>query len=139
MGHLRKRLAGSEIAPGEQPTVQISVAMRHGHLAEETQEKLRQKAEKLSRFFERLTSIEIVVDLREPSRPSVGVNVSAEHKNDFVAHEQADNLLTAMETAVQKLEQQLRKYKERVVERHRDPEARRQEAPPAVADDDSEE
>ena len=121
--------------------MQISVAMRHGHLNEATQEKLRHKAEKLGRFFERLTSIEIIVDLQEPNRPRIDVNVSAEHKNDFVAHDQSDNLIGSMEAAVQKIEQQLRKYKERVQERHRDPDARRQDGSPAAttADDEGEE
>jgi putative sigma-54 modulation protein len=105
--------------------VQLSISTRHGHLSEATQEKLRAKAEKLARFFDRLTSIEITVDLNDPQTPRVDVIVSAEHKHDFVAHEQGDNLLGAFEACVQKIEQQLRKYKERVQERHRNPEARR--------------
>jgi putative sigma-54 modulation protein len=109
--------------------VQISISTRHGQLTEETKQKLRSKAEKLDRFFERLTAIEIVVDLEVPQKPKVDLNVSAEHKHDFVAHEQHENLLSALEAAVQKVEQQLRKYKERVQERHRNPDARRVEAP----------
>jgi putative sigma-54 modulation protein len=116
--------------------VQLSISTRHGHLTEATQAKLRAKAEKLGRFFERLTSIEIVVDLEDTQRPKVDVVVSAEHKHDFVAREESDNLMSAMEAAAQKLEEQLRRYKERVQERHRNPEARRQEA---AADTETEE
>jgi putative sigma-54 modulation protein len=105
--------------------VQLSISTRHGHLSEATQAKLRAKAEKLGRFFERLTSIEITVDLKDEQSPKVDVLVSAEHKHDFVAHEQADNLMAALDACVQKIEQQLRKYKERVQERHRNPDARR--------------
>jgi ribosome-associated translation inhibitor RaiA len=36
-------------------------------------------------------------------------------------------LISATDGAVQKIEQQLRKYKTRVQQRHRDPQARRQE------------
>ena len=105
--------------------MQVEISARHGHLTEATQEKLRAKAEKLGRFFERLMSIEVVVHLEDPQQPKVDLKVSAEHKHDFVAHEQGENLLSVMEAACEKVEHQLRKYKERVQERHRNPEARR--------------
>ncbi len=108
--------------------MQLSISTRHGHLSEATQAKIRSKTEKIGRLFERLTAIEVIVDLKDAQRPEVDVNVSAEHKHDFVAHEQGDSLWSALDAAVQKIEGQLRKYKQRVQERHRDPDARRQEA-----------
>lgn len=109
--------------------MQISLAIRHGHLSEASQEKIRSKAGKLLKTFERLTAIEVVVDLQDDHRPRVDLNVSAEHKHDFVASEQATELMAAFDAALHKVEQQLRKYKERIQERHRDPEARRYEVP----------
>jgi putative sigma-54 modulation protein len=106
-------------------------------LSEATQEKIRAKAEKLGRFFDRLMSIEVIVDLKDSEKPSVDVNVSAEHKHDFVAHEQADNFHAALDACVQKIEQQLRKYKERVQERHRDPNVRRPAEATAAAEDET--
>ncbi len=117
--------------------MQISISVRHGHLSEASQEKLKAKAEKFARIFERLMSIEVVVDLSNEQSPKVGINVSAEHKHDFVSHADAESLLTAFDNAAQKIEQQLRKYKERVQERHRGPGARHVEAP--VGDDGAEE
>jgi putative sigma-54 modulation protein len=99
--------------------VQISVSVRHGHLSEGSQEKLKAKAEKFGRIFERIMAIELVVDLSDEQSPQVGINVSAEHKHDFVAHAQADSLLSAFDSAQAKIEQQLRKYKEKVQDRHR--------------------
>jgi putative sigma-54 modulation protein len=99
--------------------VQISVSVRHGHLSEASQEKLKAKAEKFGRIFERIMAIELVVDLSDEQSPQVGINVSAEHKHDFVAHAQADSLLSAFDSAQSKIETQLRKYKEKVQERHR--------------------
>ena len=107
--------------------MQIQVSTRHGHLSEATQQRVAAKAEKLLRFFERLMTVEIVVDLEDKARPRVDIQVSAEHKHDFVAHEQLDELMATVDAAVQKMEQQLRKYKEKVQERHRQPDARRQE------------
>lgn len=119
--------------------MQIQVTARHGHLSEETQDRLKSKAEKLIRHFERLTSIEWVVDLQEPKRPAVELLVSAEHKHDFVAHDKLENLLTSVESVVHKMDQQLRKYKEKTIENHRDPDAKRMAAEPAEDDDSADE
>jgi putative sigma-54 modulation protein len=120
--------------------VQLSITARHGHLSEASQEKIRAKAEKLGRFFDRLMAIELVVDLSDSARPKVDLKVSAEHKHDFVAHEQGENLMGVVEAALAKVEEQLRRYKDRLVERHRSPDARRMETPVVgEADGDTEE
>jgi len=49
----------------------------------------------------------------------VEILVSAEHKHDFVAREEAPTLDVAMDLCVQKVEHQLRRYKEKVQD-HRD-------------------
>ncbi|MCC7085024.1 MAG: ribosome-associated translation inhibitor RaiA [Pirellulales bacterium] len=115
--------------------MQISISVRHGHLSEASQEKLKAKAEKFGRLFERLMAIELVVDLKDEQSPDVGINISAEHKHDFVAHAGAESLLSAFDAAAAKIEQQLRKYKERVVERHRGPGGKHVEVEPAVAEE----
>ena len=99
--------------------MQISISARHGHLSEATREKIVAKGEKLPRLFERLTAIEFTVDLEHAEAPRVELRVSAEHKHDFVAVETADGLMAAVDAVIHKLEQQLRKYKERVYDRHR--------------------
>jgi putative sigma-54 modulation protein len=104
---------------GRSPDVQLSIAARHGHLTEASQDKLRAKLEKLGRIFDRIMSIELVVDLSDSQKPKVDLKVSAEHKHDFVAHEQGENLMGVVEAAVEKVQEQLRRYKDRVVERHR--------------------
>ena len=112
--------------------MQITLTTRHGQISEETQDRLKAKVEKLTRIFDRLTSIELVVDLQDSTRPRVDLNVSAEHKHDFVAHEQSENLLGTVEAVVHKVEQQLRKYKERTIEQHRDQAAKRQAGEPGI-------
>jgi putative sigma-54 modulation protein len=103
--------------------VQLDISVRHGHLSEASQAKLKGKAEKLGRFFERLTSIEIVVDLSDEQSPQVDIKASAEHKHDFVAHEKSDNLMKSFESAMAKIEQQVRKYKERLQQKNRHPQS----------------
>jgi len=108
--------------------VQIKISTRHGHVSEQTQSKISNKVEKLTRFFERLTLIEVTIDLQRPETPSVDLRVSAEHKHDFVATDRSDDLMASIDTAVDKMEQQLRKYKEKVQDRHRGPGHRQQRA-----------
>ena len=100
--------------------MQIKISARHGHLSEPTQQFIREKAEKLLRFFERLTSIEVTVDLKSDTK-QVEILVSAEHKHDFVARERNNDILAAMDLVVDKLEGQLRRYKEKVQDRRRTP------------------
>jgi putative sigma-54 modulation protein len=108
--------------------VQIQVSTRHGLLSEASQQKISAKAEKLTRIFERLTAIAVVVDLTDEALPKVDLQVSAEHKHDFVAHDQSDNLMASVDAVIHRMEQQLRKYKEKVQDRHRSGEPRRHEA-----------
>ncbi len=109
--------------------MQIKISARHGDLSETTQSKIRVKAEKLTRFFERITAIEVTVNLARRDAPVVDIRVLAEHKRDFVASEQAEELMVAMDAVLHKLEQQIRKHKEKIQDRHRGPGHRQQEAP----------
>ena len=118
----------TETAGRESVYVQIQISARHGHLSDASQERIAAKFERLSRIFDRLTSIEVTLDLEDSAAPQVDVKVSAEHKHDFVARDQSDNLMGSIDTVVHRLEQQLRKYKEKVQERHRSSVPRRHEA-----------
>lgn len=123
---MRAKAKNSIRTPGN--NVQIQISTRHGHLSETAQERIAAKAEKLTRIFDRLTAIEVVVDLTDSNSPRIDVKVSAEHKHDFIAHDQSDSLLNSLDTVIHRLEQQLRKYKEKVQERHRGSDPRRREA-----------
>jgi putative sigma-54 modulation protein len=100
--------------------VQIKISTRHGHLNDATQAFIREKAEKLLHFFQRLTMIEVTVDLKEEQK-AVEFVVSAEHKHDFVAREKNHDLLAAVDLVLDKLERQLRRYKEKIQDHRRTP------------------
>ena len=114
--------------------MQTQISTRHGQLSDASQKKIAAKAEKLLRIFDRLTAIEVIVDLKDETNPRVDLKVAAEHKHDFVAHDQSENLMASVDEAVHKVEQQLRKYKEKVQERHRDPDAKRLSAEASSSD-----
>lgn len=107
--------------------MQIAISARHGNLSDGTQQYIEQKAEKLLRFFERLTRIEVTVDFQK-QEPVVELLVSAEHKHDFVARKRAPNVLAAVDEVIHKMEQQLRKYKQRIQDHRGRPSAGRQAA-----------
>jgi putative sigma-54 modulation protein len=116
--------------------VQISISTRHGHLSDASQQKITEKVEKLSRIFERLTAIDITIDLEREETPSVDLRVSAEHKHDFVATDRSSQLMGSVDTVIHKMEQQLRKYKEKIQSRHRNSSARNVEIPAAAEEGD---
>ena len=101
--------------------MQITISVRHGTLSEEVQARIMAKVEKLSRLFERLLGIEVTVDLERRDESIVDLSVSAEHKHDFTASQRSNDLMGAMDQVVHKLEQQLRKYKQKIQEHHRTP------------------
>jgi putative sigma-54 modulation protein len=102
--------------------VQVKITARHGHLAEPTQEYIRDKAEKLLHFFSRLTFIEVTVDLKDDMK-QVEFVAKAEHKHEFVATERHADVLAAVDLVMNKLEGQLRRYKEKLQDRRRTPSA----------------
>jgi putative sigma-54 modulation protein len=100
--------------------VQIKIAARHGHLSEAAQQMIRDKAQKLTHFFDRLTMIEVTVDLKEDQKAAEFL-VQAEHKHDFVAREVNGELQVAVDLALDKVVHQLRRYKEKIQDHRRTP------------------
>jgi putative sigma-54 modulation protein len=100
--------------------VQIKLSARHGHLSEASQEFIREKAQKLTRLFERITMIQVTVDLKN-DLAWVEFLVKSEHKHDFVAHDSHPDLLAAVDMAMSKLEMQVRRHKEKIQDHRRTP------------------
>ena len=109
--------------------MEIKISARHGSLSQTTQDKISAKVEKLTRLFERVKSIEVTANLENADVPEVDIQVLVEHKQLFVAHERAEELMAAVDVVVHKLEQQLRKYKEKLQNHHRGESLREQPAP----------
>ena len=109
--------------------MQINISARHGHLSQRTQERISEKATKLRRFFERLTAINVTADVQDESAVKVEIQVSAEHTDDFIAKETSDSLMAAVERTIHKLEQQIRRHKEKLIQAHRASSLKPQELP----------
>ena len=94
--------------------MEVNISAKHGQINDSTQETIRQKVQKLPRFFDRTTGIDVKVDLENSDKPKVEIRISAEETNDFFAADVGSNVITALDSVVQKLEQQLRKHKEKL-------------------------
>jgi len=97
--------------------VQIKVSARHGHLSDDHQRELREKAEKLLHYFDRITMIEVTADLADKIRKTVEILVDCEHKHDFVARDEHEELIAAMDLAVDRIKHQIHRYKEKIQDR----------------------
>ena len=99
--------------------VQVQISTRRGELSQATQEKIAKKIEKLKRFFERLTAVDVTVDLTKADEPTIEVVVSVEHQNNFVARDSSKDMFGSIDTIISKLEQQIKKHKEKIQNHHR--------------------
>ena len=100
--------------------MQIEVSTRHGSISEDVRRRLVQRAEKLLTYFERVTAIRVTVDFANDHTTRVEILVDAEHKHDFVANDEGEEVVATFDRALQKMEQQIRKYKERIQDHRRD-------------------
>ncbi|MBQ2789180.1 MAG: ribosome-associated translation inhibitor RaiA [Thermoguttaceae bacterium] len=96
--------------------MQIQVQARHGSLADATRQKIADKVEKLGRFIERVSSIDVMVDLEKADQPVVEVVVATELKKDFRADYTSGDLWGCLDQTIDKIEQQMRKFKEKMTD-----------------------
>lgn len=96
--------------------MQVNVSARHGSLTAHDQQFIQEKAEKVRRLLDRVNAVGVTVDFQHQEQPSVEINVSAEHAPEFVASASASNVVSALDAAIQKVEMQLRKHKEKTTD-----------------------
>lgn len=102
--------------------MQVKVSARHGHLGDDIQQQLKEKGEKLLHFFNRLTMIEVTVDLHKDhaSKLTVEIIATAEHKHEFVARDEDTDVLHAFNRALAHVKQQITHYKDKIQDHRRD-------------------
>jgi putative sigma-54 modulation protein len=98
----------------------VAIACRHGSIKPDLNEYIRSKSEKLLTYFERVTAIQVTLDF-DHENVKVEILVDAEHKHNFVACAEGDEAGATFDQTLHKMEQQIRKYKEKVQDHRRDP------------------
>ncbi len=111
--------------------MQINISVRHGQLATETQEKITEKLRKLTRYSDRISAVQATVDLNQPATPDVELIVLVDGAGEFVAKTKANGgkLLGAVESTMQKVEEQMKRYKEKKIDQHRSQAAKHMNLP----------
>ena len=99
----------------------IGISARHGHLSAKTQRRIQEKISKLLKFHNRLTSLEVTVDLEDANRPEVEIRATIEKAGDLVATNSAPEVVSAVEGAERKTKQQIIKFKDKQIQHRSNP------------------
>lgn len=93
--------------------MQLSVTGRHIQITDSMKQYAEDKAGKLTRFYDRIESINVILD-HESLKFRVEMVVRADHKHTFVGQEDADDFHAAVDVACDKIGRQLTKHKEQL-------------------------
>lgn len=96
----------------------VRVVSRHMDVTPAIKSFAEQKANKLTKYFDRISEIEVVLDAGKEKtnkdKTRVEIIVHAEHVNDFIAHHDEGDAYACIDACVDKLERQLTDHKERL-------------------------
>lgn len=90
--------------------MQILVTGRHVDLTDDIRNYVDEKVGKLSRFYDRIHEIEVILD-HESEEFKVEIIVRVDRKHTFVASLTGPDTFTLIDAVTDKLERQLRTYK----------------------------
>ena len=90
----------------------VTISGRHMEVTEALKTYAEQKAGKLSKYYDRIQEIEVIMDASKDST-RVEMIVNAEHNAMFIAHHDQGDAYACIDGCVDKLERQLTDHKER--------------------------
>jgi putative sigma-54 modulation protein len=102
--------------------MQITVSGRHMGISESLKGYCQEKSERLVRFFDRIQSIEVILDGNNGQHFAEMI-VHSEGTPPFVAREQHDDAYAAVDLMLDKVERQIRRHKEKLRNRKHPPKA----------------
>jgi len=92
--------------------VTVTVIGRHMDVTEALKSYAEQKASKLSKYYDLIQEIEVVLD-NTKKEPLVEMIVHAEHRNTFVAHHEGGDAYACIDGCSHKLERQITEHKKK--------------------------
>ena len=93
--------------------MQILVSGRHLRLPEDVQEYARSKASKLTHYYNKIRTVDIVIDKEGPNY-MVEIIVKPDNHESFVARDSGPDVQACIDIIVDKLGRQITKYKEKL-------------------------
>lgn len=93
--------------------MQTIITGRHMGITDALKEYCTDKAERLPRFLDRVQSIEVVLDGKDGLHTAEVIVHAAGTHGPFVASEQHEDSFAAVDLVMDKIEEQLRRYKEK--------------------------
>ena len=91
----------------------VTISSRHMDVTEALKTFAEQKANKLTKYYDRIQEIEVIFDAGK-DKTSVEMIVNAEHRNMFLAHHNEGDAYACIDACVDKLERQLSDHKKKV-------------------------
>ncbi|HOO16066.1 MAG: ribosome-associated translation inhibitor RaiA [Phycisphaerae bacterium] len=102
--------------------MQVNVSGRHMGVSEALKEYCTEKAGKLTRYYDRIQSIDVVLDGKNGVH-TAEIIVHTDSTDPFVASETHEDVYAALDLLLDKIERQLTRHKERVRNRKHPPHA----------------
>lgn len=91
----------------------ITISGKHVEVTEAIRNHTEEKVEKLPKYYDSISQIEVIIEGNEGGRQSVEIIVHADHNDLLIAKESGTDTYTCIDVAVHKMERQLRKAKEK--------------------------
>jgi putative sigma-54 modulation protein len=100
--------------------MQVTVTGRHMGVSEALKRYCQEKAQRLVRFYDRIQSIDMILDGHDGSH-TAEIIVHSDGTSPFVASEEQDNIYAAVDLLLDKIERQIRRHKMRLRNRKHPP------------------
>ncbi len=94
----------------------IIVNARHMEITPQMRDYALDKASKLPRYFDRIMSIEVILD-QEGGAPTCEVIVDASRTARFIGTHRGEDVYGCVDNAIHKVEEQIRRHKDKVRDR----------------------
>ncbi len=99
--------------------MQVAITCRHGSIRPELREYIARKSEKLVRYLDQVSEIDVTVEFEGP-RVSVEMLVEIVGYHTIVAHVEGEDAGATFDKTLHKMEQQVHRYKEKRQDHRRD-------------------
>ncbi len=92
--------------------MRINITGRHMDVTDALREFAQKKTSRLSKYHNRISDMEIVVD-EEGLQKKCEIIVKVDHADPFIVNESGEDLYACIDMAVEKIERQLTRFKEK--------------------------